>query len=55
MPRKRMNGTRLHLIVTSPQYAALTKESEMTGLPMSEILRRAIDDYLKERKRNASK
>ncbi len=46
MPRRSMNGVRVHLIVTSPQHKALTKMSETTGLPMSELLRRAIDTYL---------
>lgn len=46
MPRRRMNGKRLHLIVTFPQFKALTKLSKRSGLPMSEILRRAIDSYI---------
>jgi hypothetical protein len=41
-----MNGVRLHLIVTKPQNAKLTRLSEKTGLPVSELLRRAIDSYL---------
>jgi hypothetical protein len=41
-----MNGVRLHLIVTKPQHALLTGLSEKTGLPMSEIFRRALDKYL---------
>lgn len=49
MPRRRMNGKRLHLIVTHPQYKALDKMSKTTGLPMSELLRRAIDTYIGEK------
>lgn len=46
MPRKPMNGVRLHVIVTSPQHQALAHITNRTGLPMSEVLRRAIDRYL---------
>lgn len=50
-----MNGVRLHLIVTTPQHIQLTKMSEKTGLPMSEILRRAIDAYIHESIRRKQK
>lgn len=50
MPRQRMNGKRLHLIVTYPQYKFLDKMVKRTGLPMSEILRRAIDSYIGEKR-----
>lgn len=48
MPRKSMNGVRLHVIVTKPQHTALSALTDRTGLPMSEVLRRAIDRYLNE-------
>jgi predicted DNA-binding protein len=50
MPRRSMDGVRIHLLVTKPQHKMLTKLSESTGLPMSELLRRAIDSYVKEHK-----
>lgn len=46
MPRRSMNGVRLHLIVTKPQHRKLIALSERTGLPISELLRRAIDSYV---------
>lgn len=46
MSRKRINGKRIHLIVTFAQFRELQKLVKKTGLPMSEILRRAIDTYL---------
>ena len=46
MPRKKMNGQRIHLILTTPQYNKMMKLSEKTGLPMSELMRRAVDTYL---------
>lgn len=49
-----MNGVRLHLIVTKPQHALLTGLSEKSGLPMSEIFRRALDKYLNENLRRNS-
>lgn len=50
MPRKAMNGVRLHLIVTNPQDRELEKLVKKTGLPKSEHLRRAIDFYLGKKK-----
>lgn len=48
MGRKSMRGVRMHVIVTRPQHAALEALTKRTGLPMSEIFRRAIDRYLNE-------
>ena len=46
MPRRSMNGHRVHVILTAPQYKGITKLSKATGLPTSELLRRAVDNYL---------
>jgi hypothetical protein len=46
MPRRSMNGVRVHVIVTKPQHKRLVALSEGTGLPVSELLRRAIDSYV---------
>lgn len=45
MPRRAMDGVRLHVIVTKPQGERLRAMSDKTGLPTSEIVRRAIDFY----------
>lgn len=50
MPRKSMNGVRMHLILTKPQHKRMTRLSEKTGLPISELMRRAVDTYLAEKK-----
>ena len=50
MPRKSMNGVRIHLILTKPQYKRMTKLSQTTGLPISELMRRAVDTYLTQKK-----
>ena len=54
MGRKSMKGVRMHVIVTQPQHAALEALTQRTGLPMSEIFRRAIDRYLNEAVRSNS-
>lgn len=38
---------------TQPQMRRLTGESSKTGLPMTEIVRRAVDAYFAELKRAA--
>ena len=50
MPRKPMNGVRLHVIVTKPQDRELDKLVKKTGIPKSEVLRRAIDFYIGNQK-----
>jgi len=50
MPRKAMNGVRIHLILTKPQYKRMTALSNKTGLPISELMRRAVDSYLAPKK-----
>ncbi|MCK5643186.1 MAG: ribbon-helix-helix domain-containing protein [Gammaproteobacteria bacterium] len=50
MPRKSMDGVRIHLILTRPQYNRMQKLSEKSGLPMSELMRRAVDTYLGKKK-----
>ena len=45
MPRKSMDGTRIHLMVTRQQYEKLQTLVEKTGLSVSELLRRALDNF----------
>lgn len=46
MPRRPMNGVRKHVVLTQRQYAELVRIANDSGLPMTEVVRRAIDDYL---------
>lgn len=39
---------RFELYLTKPQVAALDREAKRTGLSRAELIRRAIDRYLKE-------
>ncbi len=50
MPRKAMDGVRIHLILTRPQHTRMQKLSKITGLSFSELMRRAVDTYLAEKK-----
>lgn len=52
MPRAAMNGVRTHVILTIPQHKAIQKLSKTSGLPVSEILRRAVDTYLTKEKKS---
>lgn len=45
-----MNGVRIHLILTKPQHRRMTALSNKTGLPISELMRRAVDSYLTPKK-----
>ena len=42
--------TRMNLYVDSKQKEQLERISEKTGAPVAELIRRAIDAYLKRRK-----
>ena len=37
-------GHRTQITLTEPQYAILKRESELTGLSLAELVRRAVDD-----------
>jgi hypothetical protein len=52
MPRKSLNGVRVHLQFTKPQYANIQKLSKQSGLSISELMRRAIDVYLHQQEKN---
>lgn len=45
MPRQSMNGHRVHVILTTPQYRTMKRMSKKTGLTMAELIRRAVDSY----------
>jgi predicted DNA binding CopG/RHH family protein len=40
---------RLHISLSTPQLDALKRESAVTGAPIAELVRRAIDEYLSRR------
>lgn len=46
MPRPTIDGERLHVILTRQQIKKLRAYSRKTGLPLSELVRRAVDVYL---------
>jgi len=53
MSRHTMNGHRVHVILTDPQYKGMVKLSRKSGLPTSELMRRAVDNYLSQAKGRA--
>lgn len=46
MPRPTIDGERIHVILTRQQIKKLRAYSRKTGLPLSELMRRAADVYL---------
>lgn len=46
MPRRSLEGRRIHLILTAPQDKGLRAVALKTGISVSEHCRRAIDFYL---------
>jgi len=46
-PSKPVNVKQVNVYLTHQQHAKLQKLKERTGAPVSEIIRRAIDRYLK--------
>lgn len=47
MPTKPVNVKAVNVYLTHEQHERLQKLKERTGAPVSEIIRRAIDRYLK--------
>jgi len=39
---------RISLFITRPQHAALQQLAQRWGLPMAELIRRALDQYVQE-------
>lgn len=46
MPRRQLNGRRVHFVLPKPQDRALKALAAKSDLSVSEHLRRAIDQYL---------
>jgi hypothetical protein len=48
MPSKPVNVKQVLIYLTHAQHAALLKIKDKAGTPVSELVRRAIDRYLKQ-------
>jgi len=48
--QQKLNKLRVSIYLSSKQKTDLDKLSERTGAPVAELVRRAIDAYLKEHK-----
>ena len=51
MPRKKLETVRVHLLLANRQYYEVQKLSEKSGYSISELLRRALDDFLATNKK----
>ena len=50
MPRRKLDNTRVHLVLPTKRYKTLQKLSEKSGYSISELMRRALDEYLESLK-----
>lgn len=50
MPRQKLDNIRVHLILPRKRYEILQRLSERSGYSISELTRRAIDEYLNKTK-----
>jgi hypothetical protein len=53
MPRKKLDNVRVHLILPRKRYEIVQKLSERSGYSISELMRRALDEYLSKGKKDA--
>jgi hypothetical protein len=51
MPRKKLDTVRVHLLLAHRQYKRVQALSETSGYSISELCRRALDDYLAANKK----
>lgn len=51
MPRKKLDTVRVHLLLASRQYKRVQALSEKSGYSISELLRRALDEFLAKGKK----
>ena len=54
MPRKKLDNVRIHLVLPRKRYALLQKLSEKSGYSISELMRRALDEWLSKTKKDES-
>lgn len=50
MPREKLDNVRVHLVLPRKRYAVMQKLSERSGYSISELMRRALDEYLESLK-----
>jgi hypothetical protein len=50
MPREKLDNVRVHLVLPRKRYEVMQKLSERSGYSISELMRRALDDYLENLK-----
>jgi hypothetical protein len=50
MPREKLDNVRVHLVLPRKRYAVMQKLSERSGYSISELMRRALDEYLENLK-----
>ena len=53
MPRQKLDNVRVHLILPRKRYELIQKLSEKSGYSISELVRRAIDEYLKPKDKSS--
>jgi len=51
MPRKKLDNVRVHLVLPRKRYELLQKLSEKSGYSISELMRRALDEWLSKNKK----
>jgi hypothetical protein len=54
MPRKKLDNVRIHLVLPRKRYEKMQKLSEKSGYSISELMRRALDNWFKENRRDES-
>jgi hypothetical protein len=53
MPRKKLDNVRVHLILPRRRYEIVQQLSEKSGYSISELMRRALDEYLSKGSKDA--
>lgn len=51
MPKKKLNTVRVHLNLPRKRYEVVQKLSERSGYSISELMRRALDEYFAKGKK----
>jgi hypothetical protein len=52
MPRQKLDSVRVHLILPRKRYELIQKLSEKSGYSISELMRRALDEFMSKGKKN---
>lgn len=51
MPRQKLDNIRVHLVLPRKRYELMQKLSEKSGYSISELMRRALDDFINAAKK----